>query len=364
MTGPATGDAPGDLELRGVRKSFGRTVGVSELDLKLTRGELVALLGPSGCGKTTTLRIVAGFEQPDRGEVWLRGTPATTLPPYRRDVGIVFQNYALFPHMTVFENVAYGLRRRHVPASELGRRVAEALAMVHLDTLAERYPRQLSGGQQQRVAVARAVVIRPSILLFDEPLSNLDAKLRQAMRGELRNLQQQLGITALFVTHDQEEALALADRIAVMNAGVVEQIGTAEQVYRRPRTRFVATFVGECNFLAGRLDEGDRFEVAGIAVAIADAATVPAGAATLALRPEDIRILPPDREAANGSQTLEGRVGEVVYLGGTYRYRVALANGAELLVVRQRDGAIPFGRGDPVRLAWQAADAMLFPGSV
>jgi spermidine/putrescine ABC transporter ATP-binding subunit len=364
MTGPATGEAPGDLELRGVRKSFGRTVAVSELDLKLDRGELVALLGPSGCGKTTTLRIVAGFEQPDRGEVWLRGMPATMLPPHRRDVGIVFQNYALFPHMTVFENVAYGLRRRHVQAIELRRRVGEALAMVHLDTLAERYPRQLSGGQQQRVAVARAVVIRPSILLFDEPLSNLDAKLRQAMRAELRNLQQQLGITALFVTHDQEEALALADRIAVMNAGVVEQIGTAEQVYRRPQSRFVATFVGECNFLTGRLSEGDRFEVAGIAVAIADAGTVPAGAATLALRPEDIRILPSGSAAANGGQTLKGTVAEVVYLGATFRYRVVLADGAEVLVVRQRDDAVPFGRGDSVRLAWQAAAAMLFPATV
>jgi putative spermidine/putrescine transport system ATP-binding protein len=352
----------GDLELRRVRKNFGSTVAVSDLDLSLARGEMVALLGPSGCGKTTTLRIVAGFERPDSGEVWLRGTHATAVPAYRRDVGIVFQNYALFPHMTVYDNVAYGLRRRRVARAELRRRVDDALSMVHLDGLGERYPRQLSGGQQQRVALARAVVIQPSILLFDEPLSNLDAKLRQVMRSELRSLQQRLGITALFVTHDQEEALALADRIAVMNAGVIEQIGSGEDIYRRPRTRFVATFVGECNFLQGHLRDDNQFEIAGHSLNV-QAGQMPPGPATLAVRPEDIRLTG-QGTAASDVLGLLGAAVETIYLGAAYRYRVTLTNGAELLVTAQRGTHAPFQPGTPVRVAWSAADAVVYPGDV
>ncbi|HZS33453.1 MAG TPA: ABC transporter ATP-binding protein, partial [Methylomirabilota bacterium] len=238
-----------ELELRGIRKSFGRTVAVAGIELAVDRAELVGVLGPSGCGKTTTLRIVAGFERPDQGDVVIQGRRVTALPPHRRDIGIVFQSYALFPHMTVFQNVAYGLRVRGLPKTGIADRVADALHLVHLRELADRYPRQLSGGQQQRVALARAVVIRPTVLLLDEPLSNLDARLRQEMRGELRRLQRRLEIATVFVTHDQEEALSMADRIVVMNAGRVEQIGTAEEIYTRPRTRFVAEFIGTCNFL-------------------------------------------------------------------------------------------------------------------
>jgi putative spermidine/putrescine transport system ATP-binding protein len=350
----------GDLELRGVCKNFGRTAAIAGLDLRLDRGEMVALLGPSGCGKTTTLRIVAGFEQPDAGEVWLRGRPATGLPPYRRDVGLVFQSYALFPHMTAFDNVAYGLRRRGVAAQELRRRVDEALAMVHLDALGGRYPRELSGGQQQRVAVARAIVIQPSILLFDEPLSNLDAKLRQAMRGELRAVQRRLGITALFVTHDQEEALALADRIAVMNAGRIEQIGSGEDVYRRPRTRFVAGFIGECNFLTGRLHAGGQLEIGGGRVPAPPDTAAPVGPVTVALRPEDVSL---DSVPAPGDAVLAGRITAMVYLGFTRRYSISLPDGADVIAVRQRDAATPFRPGDEVVLAWRPADAVLYAGS-
>jgi putative spermidine/putrescine transport system ATP-binding protein len=350
------------LVLRGIRKAFGRTVAVDGLDLAVAPGEFLALLGPSGCGKTTTLRIVAGFERPDAGEVWIRNTPVTAVPPYRRDIGLVFQSYALFPHLTVAENVAYGLRMRRVPAAERTRRVDEALALVRLSGLGDRYPRQLSGGQQQRVAVARAIVIRPSVLLFDEPLSNLDARLRLAMREELRELQRTLRIATVLVTHDQEEALSLADRIAVMNGGRVEQTGTPREIYERPASRFVTEFIGESNFLAGEIR---KVEEPG-AIFVADCgltfriATPPGGGpgrrGTIAIRPEAILLLAPGTPPVPGATVVDATVRTVTYLGAFRKYRVTTTGGRDLLVSRPLDPldatARPLPEGALVRLAW------------
>ena len=350
------------LVLRGLRKSFGRTVAVDGLDLSVAPGEFVALLGPSGCGKTTTLRIVAGFERPDRGEVLIQGLPVTDKAPHRRDVGIVFQSYALFPHMTVAENVAYGLRMRKVPPAERAARVASALDLVRLAGLDSRYPRQLSGGQQQRVAVARAIVIRPSILLFDEPLSNLDARLRQTMRDELRELQRTLRIATILVTHDQDEALSLADRIVVMHVGRVEQIGTPEAIYGRPATPFVAEFIGRCNFLSGRIHAPDGTAPV-LRVDDSLSLPLPPGAAgshgqpgTVALRPEAIALLGLDETPAPGAIVVDAVVRHVTYLGALRQYRVATHAGPELRVDCQvgplAAHAEGMTEGAAVRVAW------------
>ncbi len=244
-----------DVELLGTSKVFGTTPAVRDLTLQIERGIFFSLLGPSGCGKTTTLRLIAGFEQPTSGRVLIRGTDMAGLPAYRRDVNTVFQSYALFPHMSVADNIAYGLRQRHVSRSEISRRVQEALEMVRLIGVEMRKPSELSGGQQQRVALARALVNRPTVLLLDEPLSALDLKLRKEMQVELKTLQRTVGITFIYVTHDQEEALTLSNRIAVMNAGCLEQEGTPAEVYERPRTRFVADFIGLTNFITGTVRE-------------------------------------------------------------------------------------------------------------
>src|SRR5437764_690823 len=239
------------LVLERLEKRYGETTVVAALDLKVKRGEFIALLGPSGCGKTTTLRMTAGLVPASGGRIMIGNEDVTRLPPYRRDIGLVFQNYALFPHMTVAQNVAFGLEMRNVPKGEMQKRVGEALALVRLEAYGARRPRELSGGQQQRVALARALVIRPSLLLLDEPLSNLDAKLREEMRGEIRDIQRRLGITTVFVTHDQVEALSMCDRVAVMGGGRLVQFGTPFEIYERPRDPFIADFVGRTNKLAG-----------------------------------------------------------------------------------------------------------------
>jgi ABC-type Fe3+/spermidine/putrescine transport system ATPase subunit len=245
-----------DVRLVDVSRSYGSVVAVSHLTLDVTAGEFLTLLGPSGCGKTTTLNMIAGFLQPSAGEIWLRGRRVESLPPYRRDTAMVFQQYALFPHMTVFENIAFGLRMRRTPAAQLRARVDEALALVGLPGLGDRFPLQLSGGQQQRVALARAIAVRPAVLLLDEPLSNLDLKLREGMRLELKRLHRELGTTTIFVTHDQTEALVLSTRIAVMHQGRIEQVGAPQEIYEQPRSRFVAEFVGQTNLLRGRVVSG------------------------------------------------------------------------------------------------------------
>jgi putative spermidine/putrescine transport system ATP-binding protein len=350
------------LELQDIGKTFGRTVAVEHFNLAVEEGEFVALLGPSGCGKTTTLRVIAGFERPDTGRVRIRGADATGKPPYRRDIGVVFQNYALFPHMTVAENVAYGLRMRKVARDDRRERVRAALQLVHLEGLDARHPRQLSGGQQQRVAVARAIVIWPTLLLFDEPLSNLDARLRQEMRRELRQLQRSLKISTIFVTHDQEEALSMADRVVVMNAGRIEQVGSPEEIYGHPATPFVASFIGECNFLEGEIRTVEETSVLFSARAGAtfrvpvQPGLRPGAAARVAVRPEDMAILSPDDAVPTGHASVSGTVRTLTYLGPVSQYEVAVEGGQRVLVSEQgqRRTGRRIAEGDRVRVTWPA----------
>jgi ABC-type Fe3+/spermidine/putrescine transport system ATPase subunit len=316
------------IKLDSVTKTFdGKVIAVDDVTLEIRAGEFFSLLGPSGCGKTTSLRMIAGFEMPDSGRVHVGGQDITDLPVHRRDMGMVFQSYALFPHRTVAENVAFGLRMRAVPKQEIARRVAAALAQVALTGFENRRPSQLSGGQQQRVALARALVIEPRVLLCDEPLGALDRKLRQQMQFELKELQQRLGVTLVFVTHDQEEALAMSDRIAVMSKGKVEQVGAPTEIYERPRTRFVADFIGEINLL----EEDTR---------------------PRALRPEKIRLVPPSEAR------LAGTIETANFLGGATLYRVD-AGGRTYLARETHSGErSPRAAGDAVGLAWNDADVV------
>jgi spermidine/putrescine transport system ATP-binding protein len=339
------------IELVSVEKEFtagGHDVrAVEHVDLRIAEGEFFSLLGPSGCGKTTTLRMIAGFEEPTSGQILLHGRDMVGVPPFRRDVNMVFQQYALFPHMDVFENVAFGLRRKKVAKGEIARRVAEALALVELEGREKRRPRQLSGGQQQRVALARALVNRPRALLLDEPLGALDLKLRQAMQLELKRIQREVGITFVYVTHDQEEALTMSDRLVVMNAGRIEQLGSPRELYEHPATRFVANFIGTSNILTGRLErKGDAWALAGLGpdqrVLVTDAGQAPQGQEVeLAVRPEKMVLRgehdppPPDRCA------LRVTVTEVVYLGTSTQYRTVTDAGTAVAVYRQNASATP-----------------------
>jgi spermidine/putrescine transport system ATP-binding protein len=339
------------IELVGVEKAFsggGHDVqAVEQVNLRIAEGEFFSMLGPSGCGKTTTLRMIAGFEEPTAGQILLHGRDMVGVPPFRRDVNMVFQQYALFPHMDVFENVAFGLRRKKVDKGEIKSRVAEALSLVELEGREKRKPRQLSGGQQQRVALARALVNRPRALLLDEPLGALDLKLRQAMQLELKRIQREVGITFVYVTHDQEEALTMSDRLVVMNAGRVEQLGSPRELYEHPGTRFVANFIGTSNILTGRLErKGDGWALAGLGpdqrVLVADAAHAADGQdVELAVRPEKIVLRteqdppPPDHSA------LRVRVDEVVYLGTSTQYRTVTDAGQAIAVYRQNASATP-----------------------
>jgi spermidine/putrescine transport system ATP-binding protein len=339
------------IELVGVEKEFtagGHDVrAVEHVDLRIVEGEFFSLLGPSGCGKTTTLRMIAGFEEPTSGQILLHGRDMVGVPPFRRDVNMVFQQYALFPHMDVFENVAFGLRRKKVDKDEIRRRVAEALALVELEGREKRKPRQLSGGQQQRVALARALVNRPRALLLDEPLGALDLKLRQAMQLELKRIQREVGITFVYVTHDQEEALTMSDRLVVMNTGRIEQLGSPRELYEHPATRFVANFIGTSNVLIGRLERrGEGWALAGLGpdqrVLVADAAHATVGQdVELAVRPEKIVLRteqdppPPDHSA------LRVKVDEIVYLGTSTQYRTVTDGGDAVTVYRQNASATP-----------------------
>jgi spermidine/putrescine transport system ATP-binding protein len=314
-------------------------------------------LGASGSGKTTTLRMIAGFEQPTAGEISMAGSPITSLPPYQRDINTVFQHYALFPHMSVRENIGYGLRMRRVPSPERAHRISEALRMVRLEDLGARAPRQLSGGQQQRVALARALVNRPRLLLLDEPLGALDLKLRKEMQLELKELQSRLGITFLYVTHDQEEALTMSDRIVLLRQGKIEQVGTPHDLYDRPTSRYVADFIGETNLVSGVLVEGGRGPVVlranGRLLKGWSEADVPAGAsASLSIRPEAIRLLDHGSSAEN---VVEGTVAEVVYLGALVR--VHLSWGENLRLVFHAPAATALPAGSPVRVGWSVRQA-------
>jgi spermidine/putrescine transport system ATP-binding protein len=326
------------VEFCGVAKSYdGVTMALEGLNLAIGAGEFLTLLGPSGCGKTTTLRLLAGFEEPTAGEIRIAGSPVESLPAYRRPVNTVFQQYALFPHMNVAENVAFGLRMRKLPEGEVKNRVERALALVRLSNLGSRRPRELSGGQQQRVALARALVLEPKVLLLDEPLGALDLQLRRAMQVELKQLQRELGITFIYVTHDQEEALAMSDRIAVMNGGHLEQLDVPEVVYLKPTTRFVAQFLGEANLLEGESDGDGVLRWNGVPVRLGS--PVPAGRAVVALRPERVAVVEAGALPGRGLNLVRGLVAERLFVGtGT---RVVISAGTERLTALLPPGLVP-----------------------
>jgi ABC-type Fe3+/spermidine/putrescine transport system ATPase subunit len=345
------------LTLRGLRKSYGPHLAVDGVDLEVRRGEFVTLLGPSGCGKSSVLRLIAGLLDADAGDVIIDGAVVTAVPPHRRNIGLVFQSYALFPHMTVSENIAFGLRMQRLPKAAVVERVAEALRMVELSELDARYPRELSGGQQQRVALARAVVTRPKLLLLDEPLSNLDARLRDRLRVELRALQRRLGVTTLYVTHDQTEALALSDRIAVMHAGRIIEQGDPETVYRRPRNRLTAEFLGIANLLPARiLSANGRSCRAATALGDielpAEAGLRPGAEALICLRPEDIQLEPPSAMAP------AAEIGETAYLGSLTEHLVTVGPDRQSLRVHV-PGRSRFRAGDSVTLVLPAAPVLI-----
>ena len=325
------------VSFAGVSRRFGEVRAVDGVSFEIRDGEFFSMLGPSGSGKTTCLRLIAGFEQPDAGNIAIHGANVEGVPPYQRDVNTVFQDYALFPHMSVSENVEYGLMIRRVPAAERRRRSQEMLGLVKLEALGTRKPSQLSGGQRQRVALARALINRPSVLLLDEPLGALDLKLREQMQEELKALQRQVGITFIHVTHDQGEALAMSDRLAVFNHGRIEQIGAPGEIYEHPASAFVAGFVGVSNVCSGEL-----------------ARRLTASAQPFAIRPEKIAMFGASEQGPDGWLAITGRIRAVTYHGATTRYAVALEGGGELAVMQQNAGdGEPFASiGEPVRLAW------------
>ena len=362
-----SGDA---ITLEGVSKRFGSHVAVHELSLAIGDGEFFSLLGPSGCGKTTTLRMIAGFEQPDTGRLLLYGEDVTALTPNKRRVNMVFQQYALFPHMSIYDNVAFGLKVKHVPRGDHRDRIQEILRVVELEGLERRRPRQLSGGQQQRVALARALVNRPAALLLDEPLGALDVKLRKQMQLELKRIQVELGTTFVYVTHDQEEALAMSDRIAVMNGGRVDQIGSPREIYEHPTTPFVADFIGSLNTLEFRVDElvGD-FAV--MRLGLTDRMVVPVGAGArpgesfrIAVRPERVQIGRAESPPSTGGSWLAGTVAEIVYLGMYTQFHVGTAAG-RVVSHRLADEVIaPLESGSGVAVSWEPEYASVLGAQV
>jgi len=338
----------GSVVLRGVTKSFGEFTAVQDLDLEVHPGEFLSMLGPSGSGKTTVLRMIAGFEEVTSGTIHLSGTDVTATPPFARPVNTVFQDYALFPHLSIADNVGYGLKVRGESKSERAGRVGTALAQVRLGHVADRLPHQLSGGQRQRIALARALILRPQVLLLDEPLGALDKQLREEMQIELKQIQREVGITFIFVTHDQEEALTLSDRVAVFNEGRIEQIGSAREVYEFPQTQFVARFLGLSNIIPAPTAErltGDAHQIS--------------------IRPERVRLQAPDSTPAAGDVSITGTITETVYTGPTTRFIVEAEDGLRLIAERHNDhhpsAATTFGRGDRVRVAWTADHAAIIP---
>jgi len=361
-----------EVRLVEVTKTFGDVVAVDRVNLEVRSGEFFSLLGPSGCGKTTTLRMIGGFEAPTSGVIELRGQDVTWLPPYRRNVNTVFQNYALFPHLNVFENVAFGLRRKGVTGPEIRRRVDEMLELVELPGLGRRKPSQLSGGQAQRVALARALINRPAVLLLDEPLGALDLKLRKQMQLELKRIQHEVGITFIYVTHDQEEAMTMSDRIAVMHRGRYEQLGDPEELYERPKTRFVAGFLGVSNLLAGTPEgSADGFALVRIAgnalVRVPGSGVHGLGAGLdVGVRPEKIRIVATG-EADPGANAVDGTIVDASYLGVSTQYVVRLASGETVTVYEQnveRTARSTLHRlGEPITLTWAAEHTFVVPAA-
>ena len=355
---------PPDLVVERVSKKFGSVLAVDDVSLSVSPGEFYSLLGPSGCGKTTTLRLVAGFEQPDSGRILLVDSDITHIPPHRRRVNTVFQHYALFPHMTVEDNVAYGLKFSQLSRFEVDQRLQRGLETVRLESLKMRYPRELSGGQQQRVALARALVNEPKVLLLDEPLAALDLKLRKAMQHELKKLQERVGITFVYVTHDQEEALTLSDRIAVMNEGRLLQEGTPEEIYEQPRTRFVADFIGQTNFFTGVVEETGTVTVvresSGLVLHCSPADFARPGMnVSVSVRPERIA---PRNGTSSDTNVVSGRLVNQTYLGDLVQYHLSMPGNREIVVQRQNDSDDPATKwrmGELVEVTWDQSSALV-----
>ncbi|HZS83447.1 MAG TPA: ABC transporter ATP-binding protein [Stellaceae bacterium] len=361
-----SGFAGAAVRLENVSKSFGSVAAVKELNLGIEPGEFITLLGPSGSGKTTTLMMIAGFDYPNAGEIYIDGQPIVAVPPYRRGIGMVFQNYALFPHMTVAENIGFALKQRGIAKAEIAGRVAETLETVRLRGYEGRYPRQLSGGQQQRVALARAIIFKPRVLLMDEPLSALDKKLREELQLEMKHLHRRLGITFIYVTHDQREALVMSDRVAVMNEGRIAQLGSPSELYDRPADRFVASFIGESNFLEGTVldSRGDAVTVgiAGANVTAISAAPPPAGATVmLAIRPEKLAFRDDDgRHRAGEVNSLAVSVREVSFVGEMHRYTLDIEGGPTLVLKQQHRFAVrPRAAGERASVEWHVNDTLI-----
>jgi len=356
MTAPSVTPPP-EIQLLDLEKRFREVRAVDGVSLEVAAGEFFSLLGPSGCGKTTTLRMIGGFELPTGGTILLRGRDVTADPPDKRPVNMVFQNYALFPHLDVGDNVAFGLKRKGVAKDETARRVGEALELVHLTGYERRKPNQLSGGQQQRVALARALVNRPNVLLLDEPLGALDLKLRRQLQVELKRIQAEVGITFVYVTHDQEEALTMSDRIAVMHAGKVEQLGTPEELYERPATRFVADFIGSTNLLRGRIEADGRVRLESGEVAHVAHDGMPDGSEVeISVRPEAISIVP-----ASADDAIKATVEQAAYLGTTISYQLRTVGGLALTVLSPKTG-VRLPVGSDVAVTWSPSEALILGG--
>ncbi|MDF2681921.1 MAG: polyamine transporter ATP-binding protein [Brevibacillus sp.] len=354
-----------DVELRGIMKKFQNNVVVQDFNLQVEQGEFISFLGPSGCGKTTTLNMIAGFLDPDGGDLLIKGQRMNGVPPYKRELGMVFQTYSLFPHMTVAENIAYGLKLRKVSKSEMQERVNRVLALVKLPNVADRFPKQLSGGQRQRIAIARALVIEPSLLLLDEPLSNLDAKLREELRDELKRLHQEIGVTTIFVTHDQEEALSLSDRIVVLNHGFVEQIGTPLEIYNQPASEFVHTFIGKTNRMEGEVVsvEGDR-----LVIRTTEGMTIHAGKQQVGFAPKQkvIVFVRPEKitlsdTAGAGINQVEGHLQLASFLGSYTECEVRAGGHTLSVKVQMSDKSAEREPGTKVFGQWNAEDVLVMP---
>jgi spermidine/putrescine ABC transporter ATP-binding subunit len=359
-----------DVRLKDVVVWYGDFKALQGISLEIEAGEFVALLGPSGCGKTTTLRTIAGFVRTNEGEIYIKGKLVNSIPAYKRDIGMVFQNFALFPHMTIEENIAFGLKMMKRPKAEIAERVALSIDMLQLIDMGARYPYQLSGGQQQRVALARALVMNPAVLLLDEPLSNLDRKLREEMQIEIRAIQQRIGITAVYVTHDQEEALTLSDRIAIMSEGKILQIGSAEEIYERPANRFISGFIGMSNFIEAVVEsiEGRhlvcRMQSGTVLRATLNNECKVGMPVEIAVRPEKIR-LGPVTQKPEGPNTILGSIDHLVYIGNLTRYYVKGQYGENLVVQFQNTTSFAvenrLRQGDRVHMSWEAEDSRVFP---
>ncbi|MEY8732670.1 ABC transporter ATP-binding protein [Peribacillus frigoritolerans] len=362
------GSNKNDVEIKGAFKQFGANVVLNGIDLEVKQGELLTLLGPSGCGKSTTLNLIAGFLDPDRGEVHIKGNNVTKVPPYKRDLGMVFQTYSLFPHMTVYENLSFGLKLRKVGKAEQKKKISKALELVKMSGLENRYPRELSGGQRQRVAISRALVVEPELLLLDEPLSNLDAKLRHELRAEIKRLQKEIGVTTIFVTHDQEEALSMSDRVVVMNAGKIEQISTPTEIYNHPKTEFVFQFIGKSNCFEGNVSAVDKRKVAvkiGSDITHVDTNNVMGNEGDLKtgdevklyIRPEKLQIVSLDEKSSSPLDFHRAKISQMNYLGTSWEINVLLQGKSIQVLTSAFDSS--WQNGSEVLIGWSPSEVML-----